>query len=212
MRFIGITGGVGAGKTELAQYLGQNFNSMILSADEIAHEMMAPGGTCYEKTRSLFGPFDIWNDDGSFDRAKMADVLFSNEVQRHALNAHIHPAVKAYARAVASREWKKEELDLLVFETPFPIFMDYWPFNYRLWYLDTPEEIRRERLKKGRGYTDERIDAIIASQPTEDEYLYEATHVIENNGTPEELFVKADRLLEQLYIEPTEETRKTADA
>ncbi len=212
MRFIGITGGVGAGKTELAQYLGENYNSRILSADEIAHEMMAPGGTCYAKTRALFGPFDVWNDDGSLDRAKAADLLFSNEVQRHAINAHIHPAVKSYAREVAAREWIDDKLDLLVFETPFPIFMDYWPFNYRLWYLDTPEEVRRERLKKSRGYSDERIDAMIASQPTVDEYLYEATHVVENKGTPEELFVKADRLLEQLYIEPTEETRKTAGA
>ncbi|MCD8212145.1 MAG: dephospho-CoA kinase [Oscillospiraceae bacterium] len=212
MRFIGITGGVGAGKTELAQYLGRNYNSRIMSADEIAHDMMAPGGTCYEKTRALFGPFDVWQDDGSLDRAKMADVLFTNEVQRHALNAHIHPAVKAYAREVATREFIDEKLDLLVFETPFPIFMDYWPFNYRLWYLDTPEKIRRERVKKSRGYSDERIDEIIASQPTEDDYLYEATHVIENSGPPQEMFIKAERLLEQLYIEPTEKVRKTADA
>ena len=73
-------------------------------ADEIAHELMLPGTECYQKLKDMFSDEDIWNEDGSFDRKKLAAVIFSDEKKRDALNGIVHPAVKKYIRTVADTE------------------------------------------------------------------------------------------------------------
>ncbi|MCC8018091.1 MAG: dephospho-CoA kinase, partial [Lachnospiraceae bacterium] len=96
MIFIGITGGVGAGKSAILSYMRENYHCRVMLADEIAHDLMEPGNACYERLRILFGADDVWEADGRFDRAKLAAVLFSDEKKRTALNGIVHPAVKEY--------------------------------------------------------------------------------------------------------------------
>lgn len=79
MKFIGITGGVGAGKSEILHYLETKDGVKVMLADEIAHELMLPGTECYQKLKDMFSDEDIWNEDGSFDRKKLATVIFSDE-------------------------------------------------------------------------------------------------------------------------------------
>ena len=104
MKFIGITGGVGAGKSEILHYLETKDGVKVMLADEIAHELMLPGTECYQKLKDMFSDEDIWNEDGSFDRKKLAAVIFSDEKKRDALNGIVHPAVKKYIRTVADTE------------------------------------------------------------------------------------------------------------
>ena len=116
MKFIGITGGVGAGKSEILHYLETKDGVKVMLADEIAHELMLPGTECYQKLKDMFSDEDIWNEDGSFDRKKLATVIFSDEKKRDALNGIVHPAVKKYIRTVADTERENGVLKILVLE------------------------------------------------------------------------------------------------
>ena len=79
MKFIGITGGVGAGKSAVLDYLATKPGVHVMLADEIAHELMEPGTDCYEQIRQAFPEHDIYKEDGHFDRIKLAKVIFSDE-------------------------------------------------------------------------------------------------------------------------------------
>ena len=98
MRFIGITGGVGAGKSAILQYLSEKKHTKVMLADEIAHDLMEPGTKCFVQLAEAFLEEDIFAPDGSFDRKKLADMIFSSDEKRRKLNAIVHPAVKEYVR------------------------------------------------------------------------------------------------------------------
>ena len=87
MIFIGITGGVGAGKSAVLSYLKELDGVKVMLSDEIAHELMEPGSDCYNRLRELFAGEPIWLEDGHFDRPALAGVIFSDDKKRELLNA-----------------------------------------------------------------------------------------------------------------------------
>lgn len=197
MKFIGITGGVGAGKSEILHYLETKDGVKVMLADEIAHELMLPGTDCYQKLKDRFRNEDIWSEDGSFDRKKLAAVIFSDGGKRETLNGIVHPAVKRYIRTVAEAEREKGELKILVLEAALLIEEHYDEICDELWYIYTREDIRRERLMASRGYSTEKVDRIFASQLTEEVYREHCRVVIDNNGSVAEAFAQIDRALSE---------------
>lgn len=195
MKFIGITGGVGAGKSEILSYLGKKTGVRVMLADEIAHELMEVGTDCYKCLRQTFNDEDIWNSDGSFNREKLAKVIFSDKLKRDIMNSMVHPAVKEYV--IRQQEYEKErgELSLLVLEAALLIEEHYDKICDELWYIYTSEENRRDRLKASRGYSDEKIDNIFKSQLSEEEYRKYCAVVIDNNGSFEAAFEQIDKAL-----------------
>lgn len=195
MKFIGITGGVGAGKSEILSYLGKKTGVRVMLADEIAHELMEAGTDCYKCLRQTFNDEDIWNSDGSFNREKLANVIFSDKLKRDIMNSIVHPAVKEYV--IRQQEYEKErgELFLLVLEAALLIEEHYDKICDELWYIYTSEENRRDRLKASRGYSDEKIDNIFKSQLSEEEYRKYCAVVIDNNGSVEAAFEQIDKAL-----------------
>lgn len=195
MKFIGITGGVGAGKSEILSYLGKKTGVRVMLADEIAHELMEVGTDCYKCLRQTFYDEDIWNSDGSFNREKLAKVIFSDKLKRDIMNSMVHPAVKEYV--IRQQEYEKErgELSLLVLEAALLIEEHYDKICDELWYIYTSEENRRDRLKASRGYSDEKIDNIFKSQLSEEEYRKYCAVVIDNNGSVEAAFEQIDKAL-----------------
>lgn len=195
MKFIGITGGVGAGKSEILSYLGKKTGVRVMLADEIAHELMEAGTDCYKCLRQTFNDEDIWNSDGSFNREKLAKVIFSDKLKRDIMNSMVHPAVKEYV--IRQQEYEKErgELSLLVLEAALLIEEHYDKICDELWYIYTSEENRRDRLKASRGYSDEKIDNIFRSQLSEEEYRKYCAVVIDNNGSVEAAFEQIDKAL-----------------
>ena len=195
MKFIGITGGVGAGKSEILSYLGKKTGVRVMLADEIAHELMEAGTDCYKSLRQTFNDEDIWNSDGSFNREKLAKVIFSDKIKRDIMNSIVHPAVKEYV--ISQQEYEKErgELSLLVLEAALLIEEHYDKICDELWYIYTSEENRRDRLKASRGYSDEKIDNIFKSQLSEEEYRKYCAVVIDNNGSVEAAFEQIDKAL-----------------
>lgn len=197
MLFVGITGGVGAGKSEILGFLRAHYNSRVLLTDEIAHDLMEPGTACYDKLKHIFAGEQVYLQDGHFDRPALAKVIFSDDSKRDELNAIVHPAVKEEVKRIAKEERKAGNIDLLVVEAALLIEEKYNEICDELWYIYTSEENRRARLKASRGYSDEKIDGIFASQLKEDAFREHCRVVIDNNGTTQEAFAQIAQALKQ---------------
>ena len=205
MLFIGITGGVGAGKTAILDYLREHYRARILVADRIAEELMQPGTVCYEKLTELFAAEDIFiekDPSNGFDRNRLAAVIFADEVKRDALNAIVHPAVDVYVKEQLQAERERGTLNLLVIEAALLIEKHYDEICDELWYIFTSEENRKKRLTAGRGYSEEKTEQIFAAKLTEAEFRAVCKEEIDNNGTKEESFAQIDVLLSARGINP----------
>lgn len=185
MKFIGITGGVGAGKSAILDYLKNKPDTKVMLADEIAHELMVPETQCYDRLKAEFGTEDIYQKDGFFDRIKLAQVIFSDNEKRKKLNGIVHPAVRKYVIGQAAYERKEGKIKLLVLEAALLIEEHYDEICDELWYIYTSEENRRIRLKKQRNYSDEKISEIFNSQLADEKFRKACRVVIDNNGTIE---------------------------
>ncbi len=197
MKFIGITGGVGAGKSKVLKLLEKLCNCRIMEADRIAEKMTLPGGLAYDKLINTFENDDIWKlEDGKkiLDRPKTAQVIFSNEEKRKQFNKIVHPAVKAYILRESEIERIMDAHDFLILEAALLIEEGYDRVCEELWYIYTPEAVRRERLKETRGYSDDKIDAILASQLSEERFREVCVRTIDNSGSEDEL----ERVLEDI--------------
>lgn len=201
MKFIGITGGVGAGKSEILAYLSKKPKTKVMLADEIAHDLMKPGMACYDEIRKQFAAEDIFLPDGNLNRQRMAQVIFTDEEKRQRMNDIVHPAVKDFVRRTLAEERQKGELSLLVLEAALLIEEHYDEICDELWYIYTREEVRMQRLMASRGYSKEKVHQIFASQLKEEEYRRYCRVVIDNNGGREETFALLDRAIENILNE-----------
>ena len=191
MKIIGVTGGVGAGKSTVLSYLENRYGAKLILADLVGHEVMGPGREAYGQVVKAFGP-EVVSADGSIDRKVLGAIVFADEKKRMILNRIIHPAV----RQEIIRRLKEAELEQLpyaVVEAALFLEENYDAFCDETWYIYTDEKIRRQRLKESRGYSDERVDQIFRSQKTHEEFQQRCQFIIDNNGSEEETFQQIDR-------------------
>lgn len=182
MKFIGITGGVGAGKTTVLKAMKRLYRVRILIADEIAHEQMEPGTACYKRLHERFGGEDIWRAGGGIHREKLAGMLFSDEEKRRDLNNIVHPAVREYILGEAEKERQAGVYDYVIVEAALLIEEHYDEVCDELWYVYTKPCIRKERLMRERGYSEEKVEAIFAAQLSDEVFRRHCSVVIDNNG------------------------------
>lgn len=183
MRFIGITGGVGAGKSAVLDYLNEDKRYMVLLADEVAHDLMEPGTKCYDRLKKEFLEEDIYLPAGGFDRNKLAQVIFSDDDKRKRLNEIVHPSVKEFVIETVEKAQKEGIVSIVFFEAALLIEEKYYEICDELWYIYTSEDNRRKRLKENRGYTDEKIDNIFDSQLKDEQFRQYCQVIIDNNGS-----------------------------
>jgi dephospho-CoA kinase len=235
MIFIGITGGVGAGKSEILSYMRNKENTRVMLADEIAHDVMEPGEEAYLKICEAFKGEDIFADiigdalkaDANcsvdikkelseqaeikyppFDRKKLAQVIFSDASKREQLNAIVHPAVKNYVKEQFQLEKERGTIRVLVLEAALLLDDHYDVLCDECWYIYTSEENRRTRLKASRGYSDEKIDSIFRCQLSEEAFRRACQEVIDNNGSKEETFHQIDQALSNAFARLEDKYRK----
>ena len=176
---IGITGGVGAGKSTVLDFLAEKYRAYVMKADEIGHLVMKPGQECYEPVIALFGK-QIIKDDKTIDRRQVSDVVFSHPDMLERLNEIIHPAVKRYIRR--QLELKRQQgQKICVVEAALLLEDHYQEFCDTIWYIHTDQEVRIRRLMENRGYTREKSISIIASQAPEEFFRANADYVVVNN-------------------------------
>ena len=179
-RIIGITGGVGAGKSSVVEILKTKYGAKILLADLVAHELMEPGSEGLKRVVDALGN-GFLKGDGSVDRKALADLLFRDPQALKQVNSIIHPMVWEYMKSSA----RESEQSLIVIEAAV---FDTAPAGLfdEIWYVYTSEENRIRRLMESRGYTREKCESIIKRQDPEAAYRKMADRVIDNNKTAKE--------------------------
>ena len=193
MKTIGVTGGVGAGKSTVLQHLKEAHNAFILEADKAGHLLMEPGGKCYEPVVRLFGD-SVINPDGTLDRKKISDIVFQDENKLNALNRIIHPGVREYICECLERE-RNNGRDLSVVEAALLLEADYQEFCDEVWYVYASEDVRIRRLAESRGYTEEKSRSVIRRQMTDEGFRAGADFVIDNSGTEADTIKQIERRL-----------------
>ena len=184
MKVIGITGGVGAGKSTVVGILQKHYTIEYLHCDAIAHELMERGGSAHEELLSLFGE-DLVNADGTLNRSKLYERAFLGD-RVEELNACVHPRVRIYVEERIASLKASEFEGLVLIEAALLIEAGYKDICDELWYVHAPTEMRRARLKANRGYSDERVDSIMAEQATEALFFAESDFVLYNDSSQEE--------------------------
>lgn len=194
MKIIGITGGVGAGKSQVLEYLRRRQGCRVIIADQVAHALEEPGGACLEQIVDLLGQ-EILTADGSIDKGKMASRIFGDEKLLAQVNGIVHPAVKREICRVIEEERKAGRLQYLFIEAALLIEDGYEQIVDEMWYIHAKERIRRQRLKESRHYPDEKIDRIMQGQLSEAEFYRHCPVVIENNDTMESVYRQIEEKL-----------------
>lgn len=186
MRVIGITGGVGAGKSTVLEYLENVCGAYVIQADKVGHKVMEQGGSCYQPLIDLFGK-NVLDINKNIDRRAVSDVVFRDEAMLRKLNAIVHPAVKEYILERLEEE-KTAGRNLFIVEAALLLEDHYEVFCDEIWYIHTDVEKRIQRLMSSRGYTREKAVSIINNQASEEFFRSHADCVIENNGDLEETY------------------------
>lgn len=196
MKVIGLTGGVGAGKSTVLAYLEKACSAVIIQADQAGHRVMAPGERCYEPMIALFGK-QIIKKDKTIDRRMVSDVVFGNEKMRQKLNALLHPAIKEYILEKIGEERKKGK-ELVVVEAALLLEDHYDDFCDKIWWVYAEKEIRIARLMESRGYTREKAENIMARQASDSFFLQHADFIVKNNGDLEETYRQVEEGIRKL--------------
>lgn len=186
MRKIGVTGGVGCGKSLVLSYLEDAYQALVLRTDEVSRDLMEPGGRCYEEILDLLGR-EYLQQDGSFDRKKIAEKVFCTPELLEKMNEILHPAVISEILEREKRAEKKGCPIVCVESALLPVMQEKGNETFdELWYVYADESSRRNRLKESRGYTDEKISSIMANQLSEEGFRKACQCVIDNSGSFEE--------------------------
>ena len=196
MLFIGITGGVGAGKSTVLRLLKENFNCKVLLADEVAAELMKAGNVCFDAVVSLDWPESIVGADGEIDRTLMARLMFSDDKLLTEVNAIVHPAVEQEVLNQVEDERTEHKIEYFFFEAALLIECGYGKLVDEMWYIYADENTRAKRLKETRGYSDERIKNTIAKQRSDASFREHADRVIDNSGDKEQTLLQLRQILE----------------
>lgn len=199
---VGLTGGIGSGKSEVSRRLAAH-GAVVLDADQAAREVVLPGTPGLARVAEEFGP-QVLRADGSLDRAKLAEIVFADEAARGRLNGIIHPLVHERMRAAeaaAIQAAGEAGGDGVVIVHDVPLLAEggrAGEFGLVI-VVDVPPHVQVERLA-ARGMTAEQARARMAAQASREQRLGVADIVIDNSGTLADL----DRRVEQVWKELTE--------
>ena len=182
MKFIGITGGIGAGKSTVLSLLKENYNCKVVLADEVAAQLMKAGNKCFDQVVSLPWPTSIVGKDGEIDRPLMAKYMFADKKLLEEVNAIVHPAVEQEVLNEVEIEKEKHNIEYFFFEAALLIECGYGKLVDEMWYIYADEEVRAARLAESRGYSKERIAKTMASQRSDASFRQHADQVIDNSG------------------------------
>lgn len=196
MKIIGITGGVGAGKTQILEYLNNKYGATICMTDEVGKKLQKKGTECFDEIVAHFGN-EILDEKGELDRAKLSDIVFADRVELSVLNGIVHPRVKEEIQKKITREERKNT-NLMLIEGALLIEDHYEEICDELWYVYVEDPIRRKRLKYARGYEDSKVDQIFEAQLPKDLFMRHCDRVIDNSGQFEETKIQLNKIVEDL--------------
>jgi len=181
---VGLTGGIGSGKSEVARLLGQH-GALVIDADALAREAVAVGTPGLDAVVAAFGA-DMLTADGSLDRPKLGRLVFTDADARARLEAIVHPVVAARSRelmAAAPRD------AVVVYDVPLLVEKNLGGDYDVVVVVDVPPETQVDRLVRRRGLSEQEARDRMAAQASRDERLDAADLVIDNSGSLDDLAV-----------------------
>ncbi len=182
---LGITGGVGSGKSVVMQILSEEYGAGIILADQVGHDLMEPGAVCYQEILHQFGQ-SILDEKGQIDRHALSALVFDNKEKLQTLNALTHTAIRREILDRIAAYRKEGRVPFIALEAALLIEENYEELLDCLWYIYVTEENRIKRLMESRGYSREKCRQIMASQLPEEVFRAHCQKVIDNNGSCEQ--------------------------
>jgi len=190
---VGLTGGIGAGKSTAARLLAGR-GALVLDADVAAREVVAPGTDGLAAVAERFGD-GVLGPDGALDRAALAEIVFADPRRREALNAIVHPRVRAW---MAERVAAAPEGSVVVQDIPLLVESGLTGLFDLVVVVDAADDVRVARLVRDRGMSEQEAAARIAAQAPREQRLAAADVVLSNDGAPERLADQVARLWERI--------------
>lgn len=190
---VGLTGGIGSGKSSVGRLLAQR-GAVVIDADQLARDVVEPGTPGLERIVERFGT-GVLTPEGRLDRPALGRLVFADDRARADLNAIVHPAVRARARAL---EAAAPQDAVVVHMIPLLVETGQQGDYDACVVVDVPEQVQQHRVGARDGLDAEAVRARMAAQATREQRLAAATHVVDNSGTPEQLEEAVARLWTQL--------------
>jgi dephospho-CoA kinase len=190
---VGLTGGVASGKSTVSAILAE-LGALVIDADALAREVVARGTPGLDAVVAEFGP-GVLTPEGDLDRPAMGRLVFGDDAARRRLEAIIHPLV---IERMAEIEATAGEDDVVVHDIPLLAEGGRADTFDAVVVVDAPRDLQVERMLGDRGWTREDAESRIAAQATREERRAIATHVIDNNGTLEELRARVEAVFDEL--------------
>lgn len=203
MRVVGLTGGIGSGKSTVARLLAER-GAIVIDADQVAREIVEPGEPALAEIAAHFGA-EVLTEDGALDRPALAAIVFNDADARRDLEAITHPRIgdRIVARLAEIRLGERSDGASRVVVLDHPLLVETGTTQAcdDVIVVTAPEEVRVQRLVDQRGMDESDARARIAAQADDATRVAAATHVIDNSGDVSELQVALERLAAELGLD-----------
>ncbi len=195
MKVIGVTGGIGCGKSAVVNYL-RELGAQTLDADFTAREVVEPGNPALQEIIYEFGN-NVVTTSGHLDRTKLGNIVFNKKEKLDILNGIMHKYIVEHIISAIEREKQAGKTKVFVIEAAIPLEHGFLDMADQIWTVVCDEEIRINRIIQRNGISREKALSIINSQLSVKQYIELSNVVIENNGSLEQLKVLVDKAFKQ---------------
>lgn len=195
---IGLTGGIASGKSVVATRFAE-LGAVVIDADALAREVVAPGTPGLADVVSVFGD-DVLSADGGLDRAKLGSLVFNDPAQREQLNAIIHPLVRERAAQLLKEAAEAGPDSIVVQDIPLLVETGQTGSFDVVVVVDAPDEVRVQRMTENRHMSGEEARARMAAQASRAERLGAADVILDNSGSVEALIQQVDSLWQSQLV------------
>jgi dephospho-CoA kinase len=192
---VGLTGGIGSGKSTVAQRF-RELGALVIDADQLAREVVAVDSAGLAEIRQRFGD-DVLAPDGSLDRGALGGIVFADTQARKDLEAITHPLIRARTRSLVESEARER---IIVHDVPLLVELDLAAAYHLTVVVGADEDIRVERLTGGRGFTEADARSRIAAQASDDARRASADAWLDNNGEVDGLLGQVDALWRERIV------------
>jgi len=192
MLTIGLTGGIGTGKSAVTRILGE-LGATILDADKVGHEIYLPGSPAYDEVVAAFGN-KILAPDKTIDRKRLGPIVFADPDALKRLNAIVHPKMFARMRAMVDEIRRDGNRSPIVIEAAILIEANWIPLFDEIWLVTASRENVLHRIERDRGLKPAQTEARIKAQLPDEERRRHAALVIDNDGSLDDLRAKLTQI------------------
>lgn len=195
MKIIGLTGGIGSGKSTVSKFLA-HLGAVVIDADKVGHEVFKPGTKAWQEVVDAFGQ-GIISADGTIDRRKLGEIVFSNPDARAKLNQVMHPLIYEQVK-FRIEEYGKKGVAIIIVEAPLLLEVGWKSLVDEVWVTSASEATVIKRLKEQKGLPEAQSLARVRAQLTDEERIRQADVVIDTDCALDELKERVEALWRKL--------------